>query len=555
MRSRRLIGASARSSSLLLRQGSRQVRILHGPSSLLRTYPASVSRGFGTSFVARRKTLGLGTLLTAAALAPLGYYLLQEQFAPLGAESKKSKHHDKEKKKHHHHHHHHKDKKDEEEQVEGENVEFYKYVIIGAGTCGYEALRQILALEPEARVLIVGEEPYKPYFRPPLSKELWRNTEPDVSNTLEFVSWEGQRLTVYYEDINAPNVKQIYGTKVVALAPNAKAILLADDKVVHYDKCLIATGGTPRPLPTHLLGAGNSISTYRGVDDFKKLEPLTRQGKHVTIVGGGFLGSELASALGQRGKTTGVKVSHVFPEEGSMELVLPYYLSGYVTDKLKELGVDVRPHTHITATRKEGDKVLLSLNDGSTLETDHVVVCIGIEPNVELATTANLEIDPVNGGILVNSELEARRDLFAAGDVSSYFDSTLGVRRRVEHYDHASVSGKVAGMNMVGARRQYDHLSMFWSSLPGVDYEAVGLVDPSLRTIGFWAQPGEDKDKEGGDFSSDTLRGVLYYLNKENKVVGVILWNVPHSLSLARAIIKRDKRIVHPQELKNAIPL
>lgn len=199
----------------------------------------------------------------------------------------------------------------------------------------------------------------------------------------------------------------------------------------------------------------------------------------------------------------------------------------------------------------------------SYINADHVVVAVGIEPNTELAKSAGLEIDPNQGGFLVNAELQARHNVWIAGDAASFYDIKLG-RRRVEHYDHAIVSGKLAGENMTGAHKPYWHQSMFWSDLgPKVGFEAIGLTDSDLQTVAVYAkrQPEDEApkaDDEGNreqidttskesthetsekhitktDSKNDYSKGVVFYV-KENKVVGVVLWNVFNRIPIARKV-------------------
>merc|ERR1719410_1354586 len=128
------------------------------------------------------------------------------------------------------------------------------------------------------------------------------------------------------------------------------------------------------------------------------------------------------------------------------------------------------------------------MKSGKVVDTDHMVVAVGIEPDLELAKASQLEVDPVHGGFKVNSELESVPNLFVAGDAASFYDIALG-RRRVEHHDHAVVSGRLAGENMAGAKKEYTHQSMFWSDLgPDVGYEAIGVVDSKLPTVGVFAK-------------------------------------------------------------------
>jgi len=210
----------------------------------------------------------------------------------------------------------------------------------------------------------------------------------------------------------------------------------------------------------------------------------------------------------------------------------------------------------------------VEMENGNNINTDHIVIAVGVEPDLALAKASKLEVDPVHGGFKVNAELEARTNLYVAGDAASFYDVALG-RRRVEHHDHAVVSGRLAGENMTGAKKPYTHQSMFWSDLgPDVGYEAIGVVDSKLPTVGVFAKatpqdtpkavvtktdeamrsdseaqaakinPGShEPDLKAGE---DYGKGVIFYL-RDNKVVGVLLWNVFNRMSIARRILKEGR--------------
>merc|ERR1712025_598728 len=293
--------------------------------------------------------------------------------------------------------------------------------------------------------------------------------------------------------------------------------------------------------------------------------------KSITVFGGGFLGSELACALGHRGRSPGseLEVIQAYQENGNMGKVLPDYLSEWTTERVRSEGVTVLPNSRVKSVTK-GTKSNLSvkMESGKTVDTDHMVVAVGIEPDLALAQASNLEVDKVHGGFKVNSELEAVPNLLFAGAAASFDDPALG-RRRVEHHDHAVVSGRLAGENMTGAKKEYTHQSMFWSDLgPDVGYEAIGVVDSKLPTVGVFAKatpkdtpkavvtetdegirsvtedkaakinPGShEPDLKAGE---DYGKGVIFYL-RDNKVVGVLLWNVFNRMSIARRILKEGR--------------
>ena len=193
----------------------------------------------------------------------------------------------------------------------------------------------------------------------------------------------------------------------------------------------MATGGKPRVHPsvsTLSQEEQKNISTYRYLSDFRKLHSIASEGKHIVVIGGGFLGSELSCALAEHSKKVqGLKVTQVFPEEGNMALAFPSYLSKWTTKKVQEAGVQVKSGMVVTGfTAKEGGGVKVHFSNGDSIEADHVVTALGIEPNVELAKLGNLEVDNVNGGIVVNSELEARKNVFSVK--SSYLTNIKNIK-------------------------------------------------------------------------------------------------------------------------------
>ncbi|KAM9348983.1 apoptosis-inducing factor 1, mitochondrial isoform 3-T3 [Symphorus nematophorus] len=458
------------------------------------------------------------------------------------------------------------------------------YLLIGGGTASFAAARSIRARDPGARVLIVTDEPDLPYMRPPLSKELWFSDDPSVTETLRFKQWNGKERSIYFqpasfyikpEELNSAEnggVAVLTSKKVVHMDVRGNKVKLDDDTEISYDKCLIATGGVPRNLQV-IERAGeevmNRTTLFRKIEDFKSLDKVSRNIKSITIIGGGFLGSELACALGRRSNESGLEVIQMYPEKGNMGKVLPEYLSNWTTEKVKKEGVKIISEALVKSVTCKDDKLEIQLKDGRLVKTDHIVTAVGLEPNVDLAKSAGLEVDSDFGGYRVNAELQARSNIWVAGDASCFYDIRLG-RRRVEHHDHAVVSGRLAGENMTGANKPYWHQSMFWSDLgPDVGYEAIGIVDSSLPTVGVFAKatakdtPKAATEKSGTGIRSESEtedtattpvasstpapaveqhkddygKGVIFYL-RDKVVVGIILWNVFNRMPIARKIIK-----------------
>ncbi|CAM4614680.1 apoptosis-inducing factor 1, mitochondrial isoform X1 [Caretta caretta] len=460
------------------------------------------------------------------------------------------------------------------------------FLLIGGGTAAFAAARSIRARDPGARVLIVSEDPDLPYMRPPLSKELWFSEDPNVTETLRFKQWNGKERSIYFQPpsfyvpardlpyIENGGVAVLSGKKVVHMDVRGNVVKLDDGTQISYDKCLIATGGSPRNLPA-IERAGKDVqrrlTLFRKIEDFRALEKISREVKSITIIGGGFLGSELACALGRKVHATGLEVIQMFPENGNMGKVLPEYLSNWTTEKVKREGVNVMPNAVVKSVSVCGNQLIIKLKDGRKVETDHIVAAVGLEPNVELAKSAGLEVDSDFGGFRVNAELQARSNIWVAGDAACFYDIKLG-RRRVEHHDHAVVSGRLAGENMTGAAKPYWHQSMFWSDLgPDVGYEAIGLVDSSLPTVGVFAKAtAKDTPKSATEQSGTGIRseseteaeaseitisasspstpqvpkqgedygkGVIFYI-RDKVVVGIVLWNIFNRMPIARKIIK-----------------
>lgn len=457
-----------------------------------------------------------------------------------------------------------------------------QYLLIGGGTASFSAFRAIKSADPTARVLVISAEGYLPHMRPPLSKELWYGDDIEMAKSLNFHQWNGTTRSLFYEPEpfytpveelnNAKNggISLARGWKVEKINVSEKKIKLTDGKEISYNKCLIATGSIPKTLKLYDEASDkvkDKFSVFRSIADFENLREELNNIKSVAIIGGGFLGSELAASLANKGKKYGVKIYQIFKEKGNMGKVLPKYLSQWTTEKVRFEGVEVMTETEVEncSLDKSGEKVNLLLSDGKNITVDHVIMAVGAKPNTELAADAGLEVDPNLDGFLVNSELQARTDLYIAGDCACFYNNQLG-RRRVEHHDHAVMSGRLAGENMAGAAKSYQHQPMFWSDIgPSVGYEAIGIIDSSLNTVGVFVK-GNSKDasllgnetdqntstdkkdvndkleSKNNEFNieNDYNKGVVFYL-KNDVVVGIVLWNLFNRMSIARQVLKTDR--------------
>ena len=234
------------------------------------------------------------------------------------------------------------------------------------------------------------------------------------------------------------------------------------------------------------------------------------------MIGGGFIGSEIAAALTMVGK----KVIMVFPEETIGAKIYPNDLSHFLNDYYRQKGVEVVPGDAVASLEQIGDCYTVKTKGGCVFGVDGVVAGIGIRPNLELAQQAGLQVE---NGIVVDEHLRTSApDIFAAGDAANFFHSALGKRVRVEHEDNAIQMGKLAGRNMAGADGSYTHVPMFYSDLFELGYEAVGELNSKMETVTDWQEPFK--------------KGVVYYL-EGGRVRGVLLWNVWDTVPAARALL------------------
>ena len=376
-------------------------------------------------------------------------------------------------------------------------MKHYKYLIIGGGLAGDGATKGIRELDAAGSIGMISMEPDPPYMRPNLSKGLWKGRPVEKI-------W---RHTEERAELHL-------GRKVVQLDPAKKSVLDSQGEEYTYDRLLLATGGTPNHLP---FGNGNIIY-YRTFQDYLHLRASTEVGEHFVVIGGSFIGSEIAAALTMVGK----KVTMIFPENAISENIFPGDLARFLVDYYGEKGVEVITGDTAASVQKEGNRIVVHTGSGRVIEADGVVAGIGIHPNLDLAKEAGIK---VNDGIIVDEHLETSiPDIYAAGDAANFIHSALEKRTRVEHENNAVEMGKVAGRNMAGANESYTHIPMFYSDLFDLGYEAVGEMSSKMHMVADWQEEPFKK-------------GVVYYMD-EGRVRGALLWNVWEKVEAARALMK-----------------
>ncbi len=377
----------------------------------------------------------------------------------------------------------------------------YKYLIIGGGMAAAAAVAGIREVDRAGTIGLIGAEAHPPYDRPPLSKGLWKD-KPQSS------IWRSLEKTALTLNL---------GRTVQSLDTKNKTVVDEQGTIYTYDKLLLATGGTPRRLPF----GEDHIVYFRTLDDYTKLRELARNGDHFAVIGGGFIGSEIAAALAMNGK----KVTLIFPDKAIGSRMYPPELAEFLNGYYREKGITILTDSKVTGCAMRQGKLVAKISHGSNsdekeISVHGVIAGIGVEPNVSLADAAGLE---VKNGIRVDASLRtSNADIYAAGDAASFYNPALDTWLRVEHEDNANKMGGFAGVAMAGRTVAFSHLPFFYSDLFDMGYEAVGEVDSRLDLFCDW--------------KTQLRQGVIYYL-KAGRVRGVLLWNIFGQVDAARAII------------------
>ncbi len=371
-----------------------------------------------------------------------------------------------------------------------------KYLIIGGGMAADSATRGIRKIDADGSITLICDERDPPYDRPPLSKSMWKD----------------KPLESIWRNTHERNVDVLLGKKIIALDAINKAATDENGNIYTYEKLLLATGGAVRRLPE----ADDSVIYFRTADDYLKLRALTEHGTDFVVIGGGFIGSEVAAALAMNGK----RVTMIFPSNTIGSRVYPPKLAAFLNSYYQEKGVTLLASETVRTVKRLNGKTIVTTGTGLQIVADGVVAGLGIRPNSALAEQAGLDVD---NGIVVDALLRTSDpDIYAAGDVANFYSAALDKRMRVEHEDNANVMGELAGNNMAGQSEIYSHQPYFYSDLFYLGYEAVGELDSGCEIVEDWKETFH--------------KGVIYYL-RDGRVRGVLLWNTWGQVAAATQLI------------------
>lgn len=373
-------------------------------------------------------------------------------------------------------------------------MERYPYVIVGGGMAADAAISGIRRRDKSGPIMVISDEPFPPYQRPPLSKKLW------LDMRLEEVwlsGWQRQ-----------PHVSLRLGEAVSAVDAVAHTVTMASGRTLGYEKLLLATGGQPRTL-----GEGFDRVFYPGnMVEHIRLWQRLREPSQVLVVGGGFIGSEMTAVLSSQGH----QVTWLTLESEPFEGFFPRRLRERVLEEYRAHGVVIHGRQEVTGFEETGDGIVAVTARGERFQAAAAVLGLGFLANDGLARPLGLTSDQ---GVVVDPYLATRdAHIWAAGDVA-----VLGPDgRRMMHEDHAVTQGRIAGENMAGAKKAYQHVPFYYSDLYQFGYEAIGNCSTALEVVEDWVTPGDE--------------GVVYYL-KEGVVAGVLNWNVWDGIGKARELI------------------
>ena len=330
-------------------------------------------------------------------------------------------------------------------------------VIAGGGLAAARAIRSYREAGGEDRITLVGEEDTLPYHRPALSKKYLRGEKTETP----FVEDES-----FYGD---HGVELLLGSALIDLDPGARTLRLGDGSRLGYDRLLLATGASPRVLPV----PGNDLAGVFGlrtVADSAAIRDAASRSERAVVVGGGFIGMETAASLRQ----LGLEVTLIHLGRGLFDILGSPELSEQLAELYRGRGVELLLEHEVEGFH--GDEALthVATTNGLLVPADLAVVGAGVVPNVELLRGSGLALD--NGVVVDGRFRTSAPEVYAVGDVASFYDPLYGRRRRIEHWSNASYQGTEVGKVLAGREGGYDTVSSFFSEVFGTTVKVFGDV-------------------------------------------------------------------------------
>lgn len=383
----------------------------------------------------------------------------------------------------------------------------FQYLIVGGGLTAVSAVDGIREVDARGSIAVLTEEAIAPYHRPPLSKEYLQ--APEAPRELLYVKPDG-----WFEDQEGLELRT--GDAVVSIDPRMLTMTTASGEVFKGERILLATGGRPRTLsmPGPRL---ERVFTLRSVEDAEAIRDAALDAESALLIGAGFIGMELSASL----RKFDVDPHVIEYRERVWPAMLPEAVAGFMQAYFEKRGVRFRLGTRVEELRGSERVESAILDTGEEIPCDLVVQGVGLLPNDELASAAEMA---VQDGIVVDRFCETSHGhIYAAGDVARFPDPISGEPARVEHWDHAKAQGRLAGRNMAGRREAYDHLSYFFTN----------AFDLSINVFGRPAI--SDQSIVSGVLGS--ARSVVYCAS-EGRLCGTILINANDALDECRELVR-----------------
>lgn len=359
------------------------------------------------------------------------------------------------------------------------------FVIIGAGECGARAAFALREKGFDGEITLVGSEPHAPYERPPLSKAgLLSNADP--------------KFIAARDSYQTGNIRLLTGVTATGLDAAAHSVNLSDGSYLGYDRLMLATGASARAFP-NAPGESSHIRSLRTHHDAVSLRGTLQPGKRLAVIGGGFIGLEVAATARQ----LGADVVLVEGLERVLKRGVPEDIADLVAERHRAECVDLRCGVSIETLTERDGKAVIRLSTEDVIEADLALVGIGARPNTELAEAAGLVID---NGIAVDDRLRTSApDIFAAGDCCSFPLAIYGGRRvRLESWRNAQEQGTLAAANMLGADEAISAVPWFWSDQYDLTLQIAGLADGAVTHL--------RRDLGEGAF-------ILFHLDAEGRLI------------------------------------
>jgi NADPH-dependent 2,4-dienoyl-CoA reductase/sulfur reductase-like enzyme len=378
-----------------------------------------------------------------------------------------------------------------------------RVVVVGASAAGLTAAETLRREGFAGQVTLVGDELHLPYDRPPLSKQILSGT------------WEPAKISLRQDTVYTDSGLGVrLGVRATGLDTDAREVTLASGEKLPYDGLIIATGVRPRLLPTGHSLAG--VHVMRTLDDAVALKSDLASASRLVVIGAGFLGCEAAASA----RGLGLDVTLVDPLPYPMVRQFGPMIGNLVADLHTASGVSVRCGVGVDALLGSSRVTGVALSDGSTVEADVVLVAIGAVPATEWLESSGLTLD---NGVVCDAYCAAAPGVYAAGDVANWEHSGYAQRMRVEHRMNATEQGMAAAKNLLGAAIPFAPTPYFWTDQYDVKIAAFGILPEDAKVTVDAGSADEGK--------------FLAHYTQDDKLVGVVAWNMPRELRKARALL------------------